>query len=517
MANTGLFRSIWGHLLPATDTRNDEGAPAYAFEPRHALAQYATTGCLHTTFYATDAEQLDRVLALCAQVEPEFIARAAIYARERGFMKDMPALLCAVLSCRAPALLERVFPRVVDSGRMLRTFVQIVRSGAVGRKSLGSLPKRLVRRWLAEQSDEAVFAASVGRSPSMADIVRMVHPRPATASREALYGWLLGRPYDPAALPELVRGYEAYKAGETTELPAVPFQMLTQQPLGAPEWARIAERAGWQATRMNLNAFGRHGVFADEGVTETIAARLRDGEAIRRARAFPYQLLAAWASLDGAVPPAVCRALEDAMELAIGNVPAVPGRVAVCPDVSGSMGSPVTGVRRGATTAVRCVDVAALVASAVLRRNPDATVLPFQHDVVDVRLSPRDSVLTNAATLARVGGGGTNCSAPLARLNRRGEAVDLVILVSDNESWVDAGQGRGTATLREWGRLRRRNPAARLVCIDVQPYGTTQAVEREDILNVGGFSDQVFDVVAEFAAGRLTSGHWVSLIEAVAL
>ncbi len=274
MASKTLFQSIWGRLLPATDARNDEGAPAYAFEPRHALAQYAATGCLNTTFYATDAQQLDAVRALCDQVDPEFIARAAIYARERGFMKDMPALLCAVLSRRAPALLERVFPRVIDNGRMLRTFVQIVRSGVVGRKSLGSLPKRLVRRWLAESSDEAVVAASVGQSPSLADILRMVHPRPATASREALYGWVLGRPRDDAALPDLVRRYEAYKAGEQREVPAVPFQMLTQLPLGPQEWTTIAERAGWQMTRMNLNTFARHGVFA-RGLTDLIAERLR--------------------------------------------------------------------------------------------------------------------------------------------------------------------------------------------------------------------------------------------------
>ena len=42
-------------------------------------------------------------------------------------------------------------------------------------------------------------------------------------------------------------------------------------------------------------------------------------------------------------------------------------------------------------------------------------------------------------------------------------------------------------------------------------------MEREDILNVGEFSDQVFDVVAEFATGRLTSDHWVGVIEAVAV
>ncbi|HKF58572.1 MAG TPA: RNA-binding protein, partial [Blastocatellia bacterium] len=96
--------------------------------------------------------------------------------------------------------------------------------------------------------------------------------------------------------------------------------------------------------------------------------------------------------------------------------------------------------------------------------------------------------------------------------NARG---DLVIFVSDNESWVDAGRGRGTATMAEWNQFKQRNPRARLVCIDIQPYGTTQAQERTDILNIGGFSDQVFEVVAEFAAGRLTPEHWIGVINGV--
>ena len=79
----------------------------------------------------------------------------------------------------------------------------------------------------------------------------------------------------------------------------------------------------------------------------------------------------------------------------------------------------VTGYRKGATTAVRCIDVAALVAAAVLRKNPRTEVLPFECDVVKVNLNSRDSVMTNAAKGASVGGGGTNCSAPLALLNRR--------------------------------------------------------------------------------------------------
>ena len=113
-------------------------------------------------------------------------------------------------------------------------------------------------------------------------------------------------------------------------------------------------------------------------MTALIAARLRDPSEIARARVFPYQLLAAYRSADDAVPGAVRDALQDAMEMAIGNVPRIDGQVYVCPDVSGSMRSPMTGHRKGATTAIRCMDVAALVAAAIVRRNPAAEVLPFE-------------------------------------------------------------------------------------------------------------------------------------------
>jgi 60 kDa SS-A/Ro ribonucleoprotein len=328
---------------------------------------------------------------------------------------------------------------------------------------------------------------------------------------------LLGREAARESLPEIVQRFESFKAGDRAAVPDVPFQMLTAAALTQREWAEVARHGSWQMTRMNLNTFARHGVFEEPGMIEFIAARLRDRSAIARARVFPYQLLAAYRAADESVPGAVRTALEDAMELAISNVPAVDGQVYVCPDVSGSMRSPVTGTRTGATTAIRCVDVAALIAAAVVRRNPVAEVLPFEHRVVPLRLSPRDTVMTNAERLAAVGGGGTSVSAPLAMLNARRASGDLVVIVSDYESWCDPAQSRGTATLREWNKFRARNPHARLVLIDLQPYGTTQAVEREDILNVGGFSDAVFDVISEFAAGRLNSGHWVGQIESVAL
>jgi 60 kDa SS-A/Ro ribonucleoprotein len=524
MANKNLFKTLAGKLIPLTDAVNEEHAPAYAFTPKHQLAQYVATGCLNATFYASAEEQLAKVLELCQDVEPEFIARTAIFCRERGLMKDMPALLCAVLSVRDRALLESVFHRVVDNGKMLRNFVQIMRSGVVGRKSLGTAPKRLIREWLEARDEAALFKASVGQSPSFADIVKMMHPKPKTAAREALYGYFIGRAHDADALPQVVRSFEAFKAGDTLELPDVPFQMLTALELSTLEWTEIARRAPWQMTRMNLNTFARHGVFGQPGLPELIAERLRDPQAIRKARVFPYQLMTAYtmAEANADVPKVVCEALQDAMETAISNVPEIEGKVYVFPDISGSMHSPVTGFRYGSTSVVRCIDVAALVAAAILRKNPQAEVIPFESRVVQVSLNPRDSVMTNAQKLAGLPCGGTNCSAPLAWLNKRAARGDLVIYVSDNESWVDSpvyGRfgGSRTETMNQWARFRQRNPRARMVCLDIQPYGTSQAREREDILNIGGFSDQVFDVIAEFARGRLNADHWVGVIESVTL
>jgi 60 kDa SS-A/Ro ribonucleoprotein len=522
MANKTLFASLREALIPQTDTMNSANAPAYALAPKQALAQYAATGCFGRTFYATADEQLTRVLELCDAIDPEFVARVAIYSRTQSFMKDMPALLCAWLSARDGRLHEAVFSRVIDNARMLRTYVQILRSGVVGRKSLGTAPKRLVREWLASRQENVLFSSSAGQSPSLSDIVKMVHPKPAGATRQAFYGYMLGRSYDANALPKLVMQFEQFKTGESLDVPDLPFMLLSALPLTKKDWVAIAKNATWNTTRMNLNTFARHGVFeaagsGEQSLADVIAARLRDAREIQRARVFPYQLLTAYQNCDAAVPQEVRDAVQDAMELAIANVPAIDGRVVVCPDVSGSMQSPVTGHRAGSTTAVRCIDVAALVAASVLRKNPSATVLPFEQSVVSVNLNARDSVMTNARRLAAIGGGGTNCSAPVHMLNKRKETADLIIFVSDNESWVDQGRGRGTALMAEWSEFRQRNPKARLVCLDIQPNQTTQASEREDILNIGGFSDQVFEVISAFASGQLEADHWIARIEAVAL
>lgn len=297
MVNKRLF-GFAGKAKPA-DVMNEAGGKAYAFSPEHALAQYAVTGTMHNTFYATAEEQLDTILALADACSPEFVAKTAIYCREKGFMKDVPALLVAYLSKRDVALMKIAFARVIDNGKMLRNFVKIVRSGRVGRKSFGSAPKRMAQAWFAKRSPETIFKGSIGSDPSMSDVIKMIRPAPKDEKgekdvvREALYGYLIGKLVERDKLPKVVQELEAFKASpDTAPLPNVPFEMLTALDLTTKHWIAIAKNMTWTQTRMNLNTLLRKGVLEDVASIELVAKRLSDAEAIRRARALPYQLLA---------------------------------------------------------------------------------------------------------------------------------------------------------------------------------------------------------------------------------
>lgn len=535
--NKNLFQSTSSVVAPATNAVNHAGGKAYQMTDKLALAQLVVTGTLTDTFYATAEGQLTELLTIAKRLvktDPEYIAKTAIYARDRAFMKDTPVLLLGILASEttqeARNALKKAFNKVIDNGKMLKNFAQVIRSGKVGRKSFGTGLKRLMQNWIQNRRAESLFKDSIGNDPSLADVIKMVHVKPKDSAQASLFAYLLGQnlndttaerktPVSVELLPEVVQAFEGWKKNPSQPIPDVPFQMLTSVPLTKEQWLNIALNASWQTLRMNLNTFTRHGVFSQNAeAAGVIAKKLQDPEQIKRAKVFPYQLLMTYKALQNDVPDCIRKALEVAMEIAIENVPGYSGNVVICPDVSGSMRSAVTGSRGSATSSVRCIDVAGLVAASLLRKNETARVLPFEESVVTrLDLKREDSVITNATKLASIGGGGTNCSAPLIQLNSEKAKVDLVVFISDNESWVDKTSYRSTAVMQQWMILKKRNPNAKMICIDITPNTTAQVVPDKDILTVGGFSDAVFDVCHLFLIGRSGASAWLGEIENIVL
>jgi 60 kDa SS-A/Ro ribonucleoprotein len=406
---------------------------------------------------------------------------------------------------------------------------------------------------LNEASVGKLLSASIGGRPSLRDVLRMARPTPKDNARRALFGWLTDKktakwaPATETDLPAMVQALIAYRNADTVEAQtlivgdfsmSVRGDLLADAAKGPLVWKAIARQMGPQALRMNLNTRLHHKVFTvaptlrggdvGHGVTDLqtidyVADRLTSVDELRRSRQFPYQFLAAYLNASDEVPQKIKTALHQAAEIACGNVPELSGPVVIGLDTSDSMSMAVTGSRgRGATSKMRCIDVAALFAAAILNRNPDSVVVPFDTRAYSVRIDPSDSILSLSERLAKYGGGGTNCSLPLQEANTKFSKRKFAgcVLVSDNESWVGSGRYGSTGVMTEWQKFatnqKRLGVASpKLVCIDIQPYGSTQAPERDDLLNIGGFSDAVFSVVSSYLSND--AGRFVAEVESVQL
>jgi 60 kDa SS-A/Ro ribonucleoprotein len=341
---------------PRPNTHNEAGGQAYSLDDKAALAQYVVTGTFNNVYYTTAGEQLKLIEKLASRVDPRFIAKLAVYGREVAHMKDTPAYLLASLAAQGEVrLVEQIFDRICINSKMLLNFAGLIRSGVLGRRSFGTVTKRCIQRWLQDRSGKKLYIASVGHSnPSLADLIKMVHPRPTDREQQAMFSYLIGKlkSEDWEYLPDDVKQFELLKevelVGDDYEIPDIPFRALTNLNLGVEAWREIARNMPWGTLRQNLNMLAKRNVFDSDTFVREMAAKLSDEDAVRQFNAFPYQLMTTYQNVT--FSQALSNALQDAMEVAVENVPEFPGRTVVAVDVSGSMSSAITGRRPGATS-----------------------------------------------------------------------------------------------------------------------------------------------------------------------
>ena len=134
----------------------------------------------------------------------------------------------------------------------------------------------------------------------------------------------------------------------------------------------------------------------------------------------------------------------------------------------------------------------------------------------------RSSVETITNRL-KLNGGGTNVACGIQWAIGQGKNWKNILIISDNESWFDgmsAGYSHGyfahgaTATASAWASYKRGVPGAKLVCWNIQPGTSTQAKNDKTVLNVGGFTESVYDLVDVWFSGK-TEDDWRRLIKTI--
>lgn len=544
MSNKQLFTITPGKYISPADTVNEAGGKAYKLTPKQALLQLVMTGTFNDHYYKNASDLLTDLLTLLKEIDDEFIEKAAIYSRQNGKMKDMPSFLTAYLSCKGSKNAEAIFHHVIDNGRMIRNFVQMVRSGQLGRKSLGSRMKRLLRDWITNADPMKLMNSLPGKNPSLAKIFLLAQCSfNKTPYLKNIRNYIIGLEYNFKELPsvfqrfillnklndekfndllkESVPGFDRKYIFGTFSGDALPYNSYSTKKLTVEDWRHIATIMPMNTLRQNLNNLNSKKVFERDETTKKIIERLSNKRWLNKIT--PYTIYSTYKNLDESIPMSIRKALNDSVQLAYANIEVKANSIVVGIDVSGSMSSSITG--KGVRTSnTSCNEVASLIACAYMYKvkqsteSKKVTLLPFDNVVRDIKLDPLDTLATNAQKIAASGGRSTDCSAPLRFILEKGISVDLVIIISDNESWIDKDNfvsGR-TESAQAWINIKLKNPNAKLININLAPYGTTQISGRDDILNIGGFADEIFDVINKFVESENNGvDEWVKKVEEI--
>ncbi|MET4105279.1 TROVE domain-containing protein [Hymenobacter sp. UYP22] len=506
----------FNQLLPTPPVLNHAGAPAYTLTPALELYAAAATAGLSNQFYEKADTRLARLRTLVAQNEPLFVARLAVYAREKLYLRSVPLVLAVELARRhqGTALVSRLVARVVQRPDEITELLAYyaAANGRSGPKTLGRLSKQVQKGLaLAFNKFDGYQLAKYDRAGAvrLRDALFLVHPRAQDDARQALFDQLVADTLPTPYTWETELSALGQETFATAEERAAAFRRKWTELIGSG-------KLGYMALLRNLRNILEAGV-PPEALAQ-VCATLADARQVARSKQLPFRFLAAYREVKAFEAGLVNTTLAalglrqnptapvlEALEAAIGHSAAnLPGfgpetRVVVACDVSGSMQQPVS-----ARSKVLLYDVG-LVLGMLLQSRCHNVVTGIFGDIWKRIGLPRGQVLRNVQELyKREGevGYSTNGYLVIEDLRRRREVVEKVIIFTDCQLWNSHFNGSSLA--KEWAEYRRTvAPQARLYLFDLAGHGTTpvQIQPEHGAYLIAGWSDKIFDVLTALENG----------------
>ena len=391
-----VLRWISSRLTPQSESadprqvENSAGGYTFELDDRARLRRFLTLGVDGGTYYASDralALENAAVLTRMAVGDPEGLVATIVEVSARGAApKQNPALFALAFATSipesAPAALAAL-PQVARTGTHLLLFAAYVEQF----RGWGRGLRRAVGDWyMAKAPDQLAYQVVKYRqreSWSHRDLLRLAHPTTGVPALKDTFDWIV-RGTLGVDVPRLVQGFAAAQAASEPVVWAglvreygLSWEMLPDAALGeVVVWDALLD-AGIPQTALlrQLPRLTRLGMLPDlGGRTSEVTAQLTDVERLRAARVHPVNVLvaqrtyASGRSARGAgewTPTTkVVDALDAAFYAAFGAVEPSGKRTLLAVDVSGSMGSPISGMpltAREASAALALVQLAILL------------------------------------------------------------------------------------------------------------------------------------------------------------
>jgi 60 kDa SS-A/Ro ribonucleoprotein len=480
---------------------NHAGAKAYSLSPETELFTTVATAGLSDNFYEKSDEKLERIKALIAANDPVFVAKLAIYARNKMYMRSIPIVMLVELAKLNPggSILRKSVGGVVkraDEITELLSYYQIANQRK-DTKKLNKLSKQLQRGLgdVLNNFDEYQFAKYNRKTEvSLRDALFLVHPKPKNEDQQVIFNKLandtLETPYTwETALSKV--GQESYENPDARKL---AFTKVWQELIDS-------DRLGYMALLRNL----RNIIESDVSPMHIakVCAILSDRAQVAKAKQFPFRFLSAYRELKdikSVYTSILLQALENAIVASVVNIPGfdIQTRVLIACDVSGSMQKAVS-----PRSKVMLYDIG-LVLGMLMHSKCTSVMTGMFGDTWKTISLPQSGILRNVdAFYKREGevGYSTNGHLVIHDLIQKQKIMDKVMIFTDCQLWDSSGGGNTLSSA--WKQYKKIAPNASLYIFDLAGYGQAPInIQSNDVFLIAGWSDKIFEIVDQIEKGE---------------
>ena len=491
------------NILTKTTSKvlNHAGEVAFQTTPEMELYSAVVTASLSNKFYEKGSDRLKRIIRLIEKVDPVFVAKLAIYARDKMNLRSIPLVLVTELSKRhnGDSLVKNTTSRVIkraDEITELLAYYQLS-NARNGDKKLHKMSKQ-IQKGIASafnKFDEYQFAKYNRKTDiSFKDALFLTHPKAVNDTQQNLFDKIvtgnLETPYTwEVELSELGQQDFTTKAAKAKAVRS--------------KWEELIKsgRLGYMALMRNLRNILEAEVEAT--AIRIVLDRLSDPEEVRKSKQFPFRYLAAYNELVGLrlnYVSAVLKALEKAIKASAENISGfnLETRVLLAADVSGSMYTPVSQKSK-----IRCYDIGLVLSMLLANRSENVVTGIFGDSWREVSHTGSD-ILSNVKRLNRMEGSvgySTNGYRVIESLINSRRVMDKVMMFTDLQLW-DSRNG-GNNLKGSWKNYKKKvAPNAKLYLFDLVGYGQTPlSIQRDDVHLIAGWSDKIFDILEAIENG----------------
>lgn len=463
--------SKFNKKLPKQKTlsENRAGGQAYSESKELALISLLLTSFVNDQFYRNSDNTINELKKLISSIsDKEFIAKSAIYTRDKFGMRSITHVLAAELASELSGkkwsknFYDKVVNRVDDMSEILSYYINN-KTDKTNPKFPNSIKKGFANAFNKFDDYQLAKYKNSSKEVKLVDIVNIVHPIPNIRNNKAL-NELVNNRLENNKTWESMLSKAGQNANSEEELSNLKYEA----------WSSLIKerKIGYFALLRNL----RNLINQAPDIIDDVCNLLTDENMIKKSKVLPFRFSTAYDEINKLGSSDVIRkvlfAINKALDISVSNVPKFPGETLVVIDVSGSMSG-------------KASNIASLFGSILAKVN-NSDIITFHNDSKYVDYNPLDSV-TTIRDKFRFTGGGTNFNSIFKKANKK---YDRIIILSDMQGWI--GYRTPMNDFNEYKKRFGANPF--VYSWDLAGYGTLQFPEN-NVFALAGFSDKVFDIM----------------------